>query len=741
MLRRSILSPSSCSETMDDFNAERDRLRAECSSLYDQKRAIELRMEKVQERLMWLDDRIDGSGGDDDDDDNNVHDQDEYDGGNIIQQPPMMAGKYGSSSSSFTQADDYLTDPHTQTQTIDDEERPNDSFEREEEISARRISSSPPTSNRTLQSKTPPGLKSSTAVSNPFNDLRPPLAQLSEVVGKRKRGEGGGGGTNTLEKYFVGAATGPPSNPYSTMTTAPAAAARGGVALTDKSNTVSQSYQRSRRPWTDAMMKHLRQTFRIQEFRDNQEAIIDTTMRGEDCFVVMRTGGGKSLTYQLPAILECFETNGAPRKVTVVISPLISLICDQEEQMNGFYRGSAVSFTSGLAGGNTEHTRRWGLVRDVDGGVAMIFVTPEKVGQSNKFKNEMEKLNNQGRLGRFVIDECHCASQWGHDFRPDYAKLGILKHHFPRIPVLAVTATASERARNDCAQILRLSLGKYKFFRSSANRPNLNYSVRCKPETKEGVVKDIVAYIRENHTGESGIIYTFSKKEANEVAKGLSSNGIIAKPYHGDVKDATKTQVQRSWMNNKTQVVVATIAFGLGINKPDVRFVLHHSLSKSLEAYYQESGRAGRDGSPANCVLYYSPKDIPRLLKMVHGDAGEASFWSMAKYSQAHGDDALCRHIILATLGEADDNMGMTLVNLQNACTSTVQRDIGAHCQTVAKVVNAMNQSGEDCTLNQIVTKWRSKSFEGGFGFLKDNPPKDLSKEGEQGHVCMFFCT
>ena len=727
--------------SMDDFNAERDRLRAECSSLYDQKRAIESRMEEVQERLMWLDDRIDGSG--DDEDDDNVQDEDDGD----MQQPPMMARKYGAHVASFTQAEDYLTDPHTQTQTIDDdEERPK----------------SPPTmtTNRTLQSKTPPGLKSSTAASNPFNDLRPPLARLSDVAGKRKRGEGGGG-MNTLEKYFVGA-TGPPSNPYSDsivesgqrvraeagtlgsaithkdMRMPTTAAARGGMALSDNSNIGPQLYQRSRRPWTDAMMRHLRQTFRIQEFRDNQEAIIDTTMRGEDCFVVMRTGGGKSLTYQLPAILECFETNGAPRKVTVVISPLISLICDQEEQMNGFYRGSAISFTSGLAGGNTEHTRRWGLVRDGDGGVAMIFVTPEKVGQSNKFKGEMERLNNQGRLGRFVIDECHCASQWGHDFRPDYAKLGILKHHFPHIPVLAVTATASERARHDCAQILRLSLGKYKFYRSSANRPNLNYSVRCKPETKEGVVKDIVAYIKENNKGESGIIYTFSKKEANEVAKGLCSNGIIAKPYHGDVKDATKTQVQRSWMNNKTQVVVATIAFGLGINKPDVRFVLHHSLSKSLEAYYQESGRAGRDGSPANCVLYYSPKDIPRLLKMVHGDAGEASFWSMARYSQAHGDDALCRHIILATLGEADDNMGMTLVNLQNACTSTVQRDIGAHCQTAAKVVNTMNLSGEDCTLNQIVTKWRSKSFEDDFSFLKDNPPKDLSKEGEQGHRIFF---
>ena len=321
------------------------------------------------------------------------------------------------------------------------------------------------------------------------------------------------------------------------------------------------------------MTQMLQNVFRIQSFRENQKKVINCTMRGDDAFVIMRTGGGKSLCYQMPALLDR-NSNRNNTKVSVVISPLLSLIEDQVDQMNQFMPGSATSFVSGL--GAQEHAARWARVRDRNSGLVLIFVTPEKIASNNKLKNELEKLNDEKRLGRFVIDECHCATQWGHDFRPDYTKLGALKTHFPHIPLIAVTATASDRVREDCCRILRLGTN-YQFFRSTANRPNLHYAVREKASSKDKVVEEIALFIKTHHRNNAGIVYTFSRKDADDVANSLCNHGIVAASYHSDVSKTRKSQVHRSWMRNDTQVVVATIAFGLGINKPDVRFVLHHT--------------------------------------------------------------------------------------------------------------------------------------------------------------------
>jgi len=471
---------------------------------------------------------------------------------------------------------------------------------------------------------------------------------------------------------------------------------------------------------THDIYQTLRQSFRLQSFRENQLEIIQSTLSGRDNFVLMKTGGGKSLLYQLPAVLE------SP-KITVVVSPLLSLIQDQEDQMNGFVRNSCVSFTSGI--GQGQHNENWKRVRDVGGGIMMILVTPERVFKSGKLKSELQNLDEQNRLGRFVIDECHCACQWGHDFRPDYAKLRVLRQHFPHIPILAVTATASEQVRKECVQIFQLS-ADHSFFRSTADRPNLKYQVRPK---ESNVIQDMAEFIKGKHPRAAGIVYTYSRKDADTVASELCDEGIIAESYHSDVSPTRKRAIHQSWMKNRTQVVVATIAFGLGINKPDVRFVLHHTLSKTLESYYQESGRAGRDGNPSDCVLYYSAKDVPRMLKMIHGDSTEHLFLTMVKYAQQFGDDQACRALILQNMGEPNQNPE----KFRGLSDMVEFRDVTSHAITLLKLMNHFRN--KNVTMNMLITEWR-KGPSTALECVKNNPPgKDLTKEdGERMIVGML---
>jgi ATP-dependent DNA helicase Q1 len=408
--------------------------------------------------------------------------------------------------------------------------------------------------------------------------------------------------------------------------------------------------------------------------------------------------------------------------ILVLLRSLIVLwiiLLDQQDQMNQFCPNVCVALHSGQT--KSDISAIWRRIRDPDQQVGMLIVTPERVAKSKQLKSELQHLYVSGRLARIVIDECHCCCQWGHDFRPDYAKLGVLRQTFTTVPILAVTATASDRVREDCARILQLR-PHYRFFRSTANRPNLTYRIHRKEGPANDTLDDMVKFIQTKYPASAGIVYTRTRKEADTVAQQLQERGIPAAAYYSDVAPTRKNQIHQSWMRNQTQVVVATIAFGLGINKPDVRFVIHHSMSKTLEAYYQESGRAGRDGNPADCVLYYSPKDVPKMLSMVHGEQSSQLTWTMIKYAQQFGSDAVCRSILLHNLGEADGDMEAVI---QAFHASTTSRDVLTHSQTVLQLLYAMQD--EQVTMPMLVKEWR-RSKSSNFECVQKNPPsKDLS--------------
>lgn len=342
----------------------------------------------------------------------------------------------------------------------------------------------------------------------------------------------------------------------------------------------------------------LKNFFGYDTFKGDQEKIIKHLIGGDDCFVLMPTGGGKSLCYQLPALV----MGGT----AIVISPLIALMKNQVDLLRGFENGDesiAHFLNSSLSKMQLDEVREDLLA----GKTKLLYVAPESLT-----KEENVALLKELRISFYAVDEAHCISEWGHDFRPEYRRIKAIVDQIGRRPIIALTATATPKVQSDILKTL--GIPDAKVFKSSFNRPNLYYEIRDKVEPE----KDIVKFIRQN-PGKSGIIYCLSRKKVEELAELLSINGIRALPYHAGLDAKTRAENQDKFLMEEVDVIVATIAFGMGIDKPDVRFVIHYDIPKSIESYYQETGRAGRDGQEGLCIAYYSYKDIQKLEKYMQG--------------------------------------------------------------------------------------------------------------------------
>ena len=417
----------------------------------------------------------------------------------------------------------------------------------------------------------------------------------------------------------------------------------------------------------------LKQYFGFDKFKGDQEAIIRNVLDGNDTFVLMPTGGGKSLCYQLPSLLM--------EGTAIVISPLIALMKHQVDVINGMseVNGVAHYLNSSLNKAAIDQVKA-----DILSGVTkLLYVAPESLT-----KEENVDFLKTVKISFYAIDEAHCISEWGHDFRPEYRRIRPIINEIGKAPVIALTATATDKVRTDIKK--NLGIVDAAEFKSSFNRPNLYYEVR--PKTKD-IDKQIIMFIKQN-PGKSGIIYCLSRKKVEELAAILQANDIKAAPYHAGLDSVTRSQTQDDFLMEEIDVIVATIAFGMGIDKPDVRFVIHYDIPKSLEGYYQETGRAGRDGGEGKCITFYANKDVQKLEKFMEGKpvAEQDIGRQLLQETAAYAESSVCRRkMLLHYFGEEynKDNCG----NCDNCLHPKTKIEAQEALQIVLRAIIAIKEN------------------------------------------------
>lgn len=461
---------------------------------------------------------------------------------------------------------------------------------------------------------------------------------------------------------------------------------------------------------TDALKRH----FGFSAFKGNQEAIIRTLLSGDDVFVLMPTGGGKSLCYQLPSLMM--------EGCAIVVSPLIALMKNQVDAMRNFSEDDGVAH---FLNSSLNRAAIDAVKEDVaNGRTKLLYVAPESLT-----KEENIEFLKSVKISFYAIDEAHCISEWGHDFRPEYRRIRPIINEIGSRPVIALTATATPKVQHDIQKNLGM-LGA-AVFKSSFNRENLYYEVR--PKT-QNVDRDIIRFIK-NHDGESGIIYCLSRKRVEELAELLTVNNIRALAYHAGMDAATRNANQDAFLTEETDVIVATIAFGMGIDKPDVRYVIHYDMPKSLEGYYQETGRAGRDGGGGYCLTFYSASDLRKMEKFMQGkplveqEIGKQLLLETASYAES----SVCRRkTLLHYFGETfeQDNCG----NCDNCSHPKTKVEAKEELSILLETISVLKEKFKSDTIIDIVVGKRSadvKSYSldeiDQFGMLDKSDPKMLN--------------